>query len=260
MNRQPPPMQSPPRPAYPQQAYNPGPTRQSPPSQPQTTTSPTQPVLNSQRDPRLDQSQLPYTLQRRPELPRVLTSSHSCKGSPSRPDQQPQLQRQPSRPDQPPQLQYNNPMAAADNNYVYKEVPVNPAASDPIRPSQYSQSTMFPRPYDSGMVIRGNSDDELDKSDKSSWLEKTEGKSSRHSRTLWIVGLLAAGGIGIGIFFSFHNTSNTTRPNTLGGAENVAGAQAATIALGATAAAAGTDAGQTASGTALHVTPTNTVA
>ncbi|KAJ7860684.1 hypothetical protein B0H14DRAFT_3863677 [Mycena olivaceomarginata] len=99
-----------------------------------------------------------------------------------------------------------------------------------------------------------NSDDELDKTDvfwrrfnasavqqqlpnaeKSSWLEKMQGKRSQHSHILWVVGiifvLLAAGGIGIGVFLSFHNSSDATQPSTFGGAQDATstGAEAATI-------------------------------
>jgi len=126
--------------------------------------------------------------------------------------------------------------------------------------------------------MRGNSDDELDKSDifwrrfnasahqqqqpdaeKSSWLEKTTGKSSRHNRRLWIVGLvlvlLAAGGIGLGVFLSFRSTSNTTRPDTIGGAADITSAGS-----GPTTAARGTvGVGAAATTSSLHVSPTNTV-
>lgn len=153
-----------------------------------------------------------------------------------------------------------------------------------------SQSTLSPpsRPYadSNGMLIRGNSDDELDKTDvfwrrfnasavqqqlpeaeRSSWLEKHEGKSSRYTRTLWIVGLifvlLAAGGIGIGVYLSFRNPSNTVRPDTLGGSADITSAAgvagvAATIAGGG--GGGGDQNGAAATATTLHVTPTNTVA
>jgi hypothetical protein len=134
------------------------------------------------------------------------------------------------------------------------------------------------------MLIRGNSDDELDKTDvfwrrfnasavqqqlpdaeKSSWLEKTQGKRSTHSRILWVVGIifviLAAGGIGIGIYLSFHNSSDATRPATAGGSEDItsAGAAAATIAGGGGGGGGGGGNGG-ATPTSFHVTPTNTVA
>ncbi|KAJ6462039.1 hypothetical protein C8R47DRAFT_1158845 [Mycena vitilis] len=211
---------------------------------------------------------------------------------PSRPDQPPQLQRQPSRPDQ------HYPPAPMADPYTYKELPLQPQAQPgpalmraPSTPfslasssSQYSsQTTLAPpiRPYAEDILIRSNSDDELDKTDvfwrrfnanaahqqqpdaeKSSWLEKNEGKSSRHNRTLWIVGfifvLLAAGGIGIGIFLSFRNPSNASRPDALGGSADItsAGGIAATVAGGS---GGGADAAATTS-SALHVTPTNTVA
>jgi len=148
-----------------------------------------------------------------------------------------------------------------------------------------SQSTLTApiRPYADNMLIRGNSDDELDKTDifwrrfnasavqqdfeKSSWLERNQGKRSQHSRILWIVGiifvLLAAGGIGIGIYLSFHNSSDATRPDTIGGAEDItsAGAVAATIGGGGGGGGGSGGSGGGATTTSSpHVSPTNTVA
>ncbi|KAJ7147154.1 hypothetical protein C8R43DRAFT_1237439 [Mycena crocata] len=215
--------------------------------------------------------------------------------------QQPPLQRQPSRPDQrPPPLQQPQPSRPDQNYppqpmpespYVYKELPMQPvqpafvrAPSAPSLPSSDSQSTLFSppsRPY-ADSIIRGNSDDELDKTDvfwrrfnasavqqqqpdaeKSSWLEKNEGKSSRSRRRLWVAGLflvlLAAGGIGIGIFLSFRNSSNATRPDALGGSADVTSGVGQT-ANGAAAATAGTGNLGTTTSSSLHVSPTNTVA
>ncbi|KAF8171954.1 hypothetical protein K438DRAFT_2023898 [Mycena galopus ATCC 62051] len=203
--------------------------------------------------------------------PPVLTSNN-LRSSPSRPDLY--------NPDQ----ALSQPMA--EQQYKYQEVPLQPVAPvlmrNPSAPgtvysgsSSDSQSTLTApiRPYASdAMLIRNNSDDELDKSDafwrrfnasaavpdaeKSSWLEKTEGKRSVHSRVLWIVGIifliLAAGGIAIGVFISFHDSSNTTRPTTIGGAADITGS-AAVVTTGAGAV------GGTAASSSLHVSPTNTV-
>lgn len=173
------------------------------------------------------------------------------------------------------------------DSYTYEEVPkqlapVVPAfAQAPLLPHSDSQTTLYSqsssRSY-ADTFIRGNADDDLDKTDifwrrfnasaqqqqlpdaeKSSWLEKTEGKSSRSRRWIWIVGLLlvllAAGGIGIGVFISFHDSSNTSRPDTIGGAADVGGSPGA---VAATAAVGGT-VGAVATSSSLHVSPTNTV-
>ncbi|KAJ7625364.1 hypothetical protein DFH06DRAFT_1142257 [Mycena polygramma] len=272
------------------------------PEQQQQYTQPRQGLPVQQR-PQQSLQRLPSRpdLQRQPSRPdqpyQDQRPQQPLQRQPSRPDQPPQLQRQPSRPDQhyPPSAPAPSlPMA---DPYTYKELPLQPQAQPgpalmraPSTPfslasssSQYSsQTTLAPpiRPYAEDILIRSNSDDELDKTDvfwrrfnanaahqqqpdaeKSSWLEKNEGKSSRHNRTLWIVGfifvLLAAGGIGIGIFLSFRNPSNASRPDTLGGAADItsAGGLAATAAGGG---GGGADAAATSS--ALHVTPTNTVA
>ncbi|KAJ7367137.1 hypothetical protein DFH08DRAFT_1005320 [Mycena albidolilacea] len=233
-------------------------------------------------------------------------------------DRQPSLQRQPSRPDQQQhpyqdprvrQPQPSRPTLASDialsppmaDNYQYTPVqsvtpalmraPSAPGSSlSAASESQYSQSQYSLsapiRPYADGMLIRGNSDDELDKTDvfwrrfnasavqqqlpdaeKSSWLEKTQGKRSQHSRILWVVGiifvLLAVGGIGIGVFLSFHNDSSATRPSTFGGAQDAtsAGAAAATIGGGGGGGGSGGgDSGGLATSSSPHVSPTNTIA
>jgi len=124
-----------------------------------------------------------------------------------------------------------------------------------------------------------NSNDELDKTDvfwrrfnasarqpdaeKSSWLERSQGKSSRWTRAVWIVGLifvlLAGGGVGIGIFLSFRNNSES-RPSAIGGAADITSGinGAVTSAASATRSRAGA-AGNLATSTFLHVAPTNTV-
>ncbi|KAF7314346.1 hypothetical protein MKEN_00907200 [Mycena kentingensis (nom. inval.)] len=239
-------------------------------------------------------------------------------GLPSRPSQglqrppqqdflpQQPLQRQPSAPNARPQQQYppqQHPMPDAR----YKELPVQPPPQmQPMAPAfmqgrapapagpAYSQSSAFlpsdsqsslytpSRSYSDAMLIRGKSDDELDKTDvfwrrfnasaanaqapdaeKSSWLQKNEGKSSRYSRLMWIVGfffvLLAAGGIAIGIFLSFRNNSSNVRPDTLGGSANVASAAVTAAGGGGGVATTAARLGGTTS-SALHVSPTNTVA
>ncbi|KAJ7190819.1 hypothetical protein GGX14DRAFT_546793 [Mycena pura] len=90
-------------------------------------------------------------------------------------------------------------------------------------------------------LIRTNSEDGLDNAagfwrrfeartgpdvEDSSWLEKSAVKSSRWSRTVWIVGLVlalvAAAAIGIGIFLSLRSNSHA-RPDTPGGAADITG-------------------------------------
>ncbi|KAJ7245005.1 hypothetical protein B0H12DRAFT_794136 [Mycena haematopus] len=259
---------------------------------------------------------LPYSqqtvLQRQPSRPdQPYPQQAVLQRQPSRPDQpyqaqqgrQQPLQRQPSRPDQPyqqqPQLRQPQPSRpdvynpAMTQQYQYQEVPLQPVAPALMRMpsapgSSYSasdsQTTLAApiRPYakSDAMLIRNNSDDELDKSDvfwrrfnasaaqqqlpdaeKSSWLEKYEGKRFQHSRILWIVGIifvmLAVGGIGIGIYLSFKDNSNTTRPTTIGGAEDITSAAglAATIAGGG----GGGNGGGSTSTSSPHVTPTNTI-
>ncbi|KAJ6621805.1 hypothetical protein B0H10DRAFT_2214863 [Mycena sp. CBHHK59/15] len=225
---------------------------------------------------------------------------------PSRPDQQysdpplqQRLQRQPSQPSMP--LDLPNPHLQQQ----FKEQPplplpsVEPAFVRPPFPQNESQTTLFSavsRPYADNMLIRNNSDDValLAKNDvfwrrfsasaaqqqdrdveKSSWLEKNEGKSSAYSRRVWFIGLLlvlvspsllpllnlalmtptpaqlAGGGIGIGVYLSFHSSSNT-RPDTLGGSAGFTSAGAAGTAVTTTG-------GATATSSSLHVSPTNTV-
>ncbi|KAJ7323217.1 hypothetical protein DFH08DRAFT_1085447 [Mycena albidolilacea] len=245
------------------------------------------PVLQRQRS---CPDQPPYPaqplLQRQPSRP---DQPYQAQARPQVPDGQPSLQRQPSRPDQQQpyqdlrvrQPQPSCPTLASDialsppmaDNYQYTPMQsVTPAlmqaSSAPssslsaASESQYSQSQYSLsapiHPYADTMLIRGNSDDELDKTDvfwrhfnasavqqqlpdaeKSSWLEKTQGKRSQHSRILWVVGIilcsyLAAGGIGIGVFLSFHNSSDATQPSTFGGPQDATstGAKAATIGGG----------------------------
>lgn len=167
--------------------------------------------------------------------------------------------------------------------YAYSGLPVQPVAPAfaraPSSPGPSESQTTLAGSRSNHMVIRGNSDDDLEKSDafwrrfnasaiqtqlpeaeRSSWLAKNSGKSSRYTRSVWIAGLLiillAAGGIGIGIFLSLHNSSNNTRPNTLGGAADVSGT-AGTPPAGV---GNGVGVGGVATTSSLHVSPTNTVA
>ncbi|KAJ6585205.1 hypothetical protein B0H19DRAFT_1108769 [Mycena capillaripes] len=235
-----------PHPSVPPQArQGPGPVRQmsrptihQPQPQMGLERQQSRPDLYSQR-PRQEQ----YAEQQQPVLQRQRSRpDQSYPGQPLQRPQQPPyqdttLQRQPSRPDQQQQQlprtlqrrpdQYysepapSQPVPMADPSYQYKALPVQPlepalmrAPSAPT--SQFSRAesdttTLAPpiRPYAETMLIRSNSDDDLDKNDvfwrrfnasavqqqlpdaeKSSWLEKTEGKSSRHTRTLWIVGFI----------------------------------------------------------------------
>ncbi|KAJ7667030.1 hypothetical protein B0H17DRAFT_1252143 [Mycena rosella] len=132
----------------------------------------------------------------------------------------------------------------------------------PSAPYSDSQSALAAptRPFTENMLIHGNSDDELGKTDvfwhrfnasavhhqqqpdaeKNAWLEKHEGKFSKSHWNIWIASfiiiLLAVGGIGVSIFLLFHNNFDNTRPTPIGGATDVtsgtAGAGTTSIATG----------------------------
>ncbi|KAJ7723754.1 hypothetical protein B0H14DRAFT_3900139 [Mycena olivaceomarginata] len=249
------------------------------------------PVLQRQRS-RPDQP--PYPAQ--PVLQRNLTShirhkrahkrqtdNHRFSASLLAPDQQQQTIPGPASAPAPALVPYSCSVTPA-----LMQAPSAPGSSlSAASESQYSQSQYSLsapiRPYTDTMLIRGNSDDKLDKTDvfwrrfnvsavqqqlpdaeKSSWLEKTQGKRSQHSRILWVVGiifvLLATGGIGIGVFLSFHNSSDATQPSTFGGAQDAmsTGAKAATI--GGRSGSSGSGSGGLATSSSPHVSPTNTIA
>ncbi|KAJ7095707.1 hypothetical protein B0H15DRAFT_964288 [Mycena belliarum] len=93
----------------------------------------------------------------------------------------------------------------------------------------------------------------------STWLQKTQGGASRLSRWVWIVGLVliicAAGGIGMGVYIS-EQASSHYRPDAIGGSAD-AGASALTTAAATKSNIKG---GALATTSALHISPTNTVA
>ncbi|KAJ7643970.1 hypothetical protein FB45DRAFT_896548 [Roridomyces roridus] len=253
-----------------------------------------QPQRSLQRQPSRPDDSLPPQLRAGPQPQYGRPTQPPLQRQPSRPDQpQPMLQRQPSRPEEDPRLQRQ---PSRPDQYSYQPqpplpVPVTPAFAQgpptrtPPIPNSVSQTTLYSstsRYADStAHIIRGNEDDNLDRSsafwrhfnasaqqeqlpdiEKSSWLEKTQGKSSRTRRTLWIVGiiflLLAAGGIGIGVYLSVRSNDNESRPSTFGGSADVTGQQDP----GSVAATAGGGGGAVVGGatsTSLHVSPTNTV-
>ncbi|KDQ62544.1 hypothetical protein JAAARDRAFT_44863 [Jaapia argillacea MUCL 33604] len=95
---------------------------------------------------------------------------------------------------------------------------------------------------------------------ESPWLKKTQSGSTRLSRWVWIIGMLLllciAGGIGIGIYISHKNQSNTG-PKAIGGSADEAATVTTTttaISSAATVKAVGVTTGSP------HVSPTNTVA
>ncbi|KAJ7069563.1 hypothetical protein C8F01DRAFT_1245761 [Mycena amicta] len=214
---------------------------------------------------RPNEGQLPRPLQQRPQQQDFYPQNPPLQRQPSAP--RPQLQRQPSAPEPRPN-QYPPP------SQPMPSIAPAVAGPSPALPTSDSQTTLYnPQYRANNMLIRGTSDDDLDKTDafwrrfnasavnaqqpdaeKSSWLEKNEGKSSRYYRLMWI---LAAGGIGLGVFLSFRNSNSNTRPDTIGGSADItsAGDIAATAAGGVPAAAT---TGTTT--TSLHVSPTNTVA
>ncbi|KJA20155.1 hypothetical protein HYPSUDRAFT_78460 [Hypholoma sublateritium FD-334 SS-4] len=88
---------------------------------------------------------------------------------------------------------------------------------------------------------------------ESSWLKQTLNGSKRHSRSIWLIGMLLlvliAGSIGVGVYFT-RNSPGHQQPTAIGGsADNLA-----------TSTAVATSAGAKASSSSLHVSPTNTVA
>ncbi|KAJ7195486.1 hypothetical protein GGX14DRAFT_376905 [Mycena pura] len=96
----------------------------------------------------------------------------------------------------------------------------------------------------------------------SAWLQKNTGGDSRYRRWVWIVGIVlvicAAGGIGIGVYLS-QQASAHYRPDAIGGSANES--LGATVATSKTASSAHASAkGALATSSALHVSPTNTVA
>ncbi|KAF7298849.1 hypothetical protein MIND_00832700 [Mycena indigotica] len=199
---------------------------------------------------------------------------------PSSPQPDSRLQRQPSRPNQYPPQQPDLPAPA----FMQAAPLLPPSASLSTSDSSATLSSMPSsfRSYNSeSMLIRGKADDDLENTDafwrrfntsavnaqqpdaeKSSWLGKNEGKTSRYYRVMWLVGfvfvILAAGGIGIGVFLSFRSGNSNTRPGALGGsADNTsAGGIAATLGGGQAPAQSVAPA---ATQTGLHVSPTNTV-
>ncbi|KAJ7432777.1 hypothetical protein B0H11DRAFT_787769 [Mycena galericulata] len=96
----------------------------------------------------------------------------------------------------------------------------------------------------------------------SAWLQKTQGGANRLSRWVWIVGIIliicAAGGIGIGVYVSEKAAANY-RPDAIGGSAND-GASLIPTSSAAKSTAKSAAKGAIATSSALHVTPTNTVA
>jgi len=94
----------------------------------------------------------------------------------------------------------------------------------------------------------------------SSWLKKTQQGGSRLSRWVWVVGVIlvicAIGGIGIGVYIS-ENEAGHQDPDAIGGSAN--DGTASGIATTHTN-SAGSAKGAIATSSALHVSPTNTVA
>ncbi|PPR02823.1 hypothetical protein CVT24_002236 [Panaeolus cyanescens] len=90
---------------------------------------------------------------------------------------------------------------------------------------------------------------------ESSWLKKMQSGSSRHSRSVWIVGIilivLIAGGVGFGVYAT-RNSPDNQAPTILGGADTkaTAGPDTATTSVNGKGGA---------SSTVLHVSPTFTV-
>lgn len=88
----------------------------------------------------------------------------------------------------------------------------------------------------------------------SSWLHQTKSGAARHSRWVWIIGIiliiLIAGGAGVGYYLT-RNSPGNQQPTAIGGsANNLATAVVPTS----------TAAGGSMSSSSLHVSPTNTVA
>ncbi|KAJ7147153.1 hypothetical protein C8R43DRAFT_1012139 [Mycena crocata] len=94
----------------------------------------------------------------------------------------------------------------------------------------------------------------------SSWLKKTQGNGTHFNRWVWLIGIVlvicAAGGIGIGVYMSQQAAAHY-RPDAIGG--SVEGGVSALTSAKASATKSGAK-GAIATSSALHVTPTNTVA
>lgn len=92
---------------------------------------------------------------------------------------------------------------------------------------------------------------------QSAWLRKTQNGSNRLALWVWIVGIIlvlaAAGGVGLGVYFSRNSPSNQ-QPTAIGGSADQA--QAVSSSTMKTVGTGGTAHVQT----SLHVSPTNTVA
>ncbi|KAF9046204.1 hypothetical protein BJ165DRAFT_1134679 [Panaeolus papilionaceus] len=97
---------------------------------------------------------------------------------------------------------------------------------------------------------------------ESSWLKKMQTQGNKHSRSVWIVGIilivLIAGGVGFGVWAT-RNSPDNQAPTILGGSDGKATAASAVASSTSVAGKGGAAAGAGGPSTVLHVTPTFTV-
>ncbi|KAF7298848.1 hypothetical protein MIND_00832600 [Mycena indigotica] len=162
--------------------------------------------------------------------------------------------------------------------------PITPVFARPQRTATMESNNSVSFSETKGLIMRGDSEETLltrgrgekgdqfwrrfsmvakDPSEKgpSQWLQKTQNGTSKQRRWVWIVGIiliiLAAGGIGLGVYVS-EQAKPHYRPDAIGGSANEG-----TRALSSTKGGSGPTSIKGALGGAtsvLHVKPTNTVA
>ncbi|KAJ7625362.1 hypothetical protein DFH06DRAFT_1339704 [Mycena polygramma] len=162
--------------------------------------------------------------------------------------------------------------------------PITPVFARPQRTQTMSSANSIAFSESKGLIMRGEGEETLiprgrgEKGDQfwrrfsmvakdpeekhpSSWLKKTQSGTSQLRSWVWIIGFVllvcAAGGIGLGVYLSEQATAHY-RPDAIGGSAN----DGSDLSGSSTTAGATKSAGKGAIATssALHVSPTNTVA
>ncbi|KAJ7758168.1 hypothetical protein DFH07DRAFT_884799 [Mycena maculata] len=178
---------------------------------------------------------------------------------------------------------YGTPSPSASPHPLQAPVtPITPIFARPQRTQTMTsdQSVAF---SDQGLIMRGDGEGRVlargrgekgeqfwrrfsmvakdpDEKRPSSWLKDTQGSTSSLRRWVWIIGVIlvicAAGGIGLGVYISEKASANY-RPAAIGGSANDGGSAILTTSSTATGKSV---AAAIATSSALHVSPTNTVA